>query len=55
MVQKGKILSTLKILFAIHELFINCIWTLQICSVDNIDKQLSIHMCKLSGLTFCPL
>lgn len=55
MVQKVKILSALKILFAIHELFINCSWTLQICLVDNIDKQLSIYMCKLSSLTFCPL
>lgn len=55
MVQKVKILGTLKTLFAIHELFINCIWTLKICLVDNTDKQLSIYMCKLSSLTFCPL
>lgn len=55
MIQKVKILSALKLLFAIHELLLNCVWTLQICSVDNIDKQLSIYMCKLSSLTFCPL
>ena len=38
-------------LFTIHEVFIDHIWILQICSVDHIDEQFSIYMCKLFSLT----
>lgn len=55
MVQKVKILITVKIFFAVHEQLISCIWILQICSVDHIDELFSIYMCKLFSLTICPL
>lgn len=54
MVQKVKILITVKTVFTVHELLINRIQILQICSVDHIDEQFSIYVCKLFSLAICP-